>query len=432
VRKDGSLFWASVVITTLRDKAGHIRGFGKVTGDITERKQAELVMEKSRQDQLRFKDELLSNVSHELRSPLTAIKQFTTILLDGLAGELNPEQRRFQQIVLRNIEQLQALIDDLLEVTVLQTGKLRVEPENVSALDAVTDSFNTLRGTAHAKGIDLSNDLPPVLPSVFADYARLRQILIILLDNAIKFTPEGGAVRIHARVLNQDPTFVVFEVSDTGCGMSPETAERVFERLYQEEGMVETSRKGLGLGLFICRELVTRQGGKIWIQSQLGVGSTFSFTLPVFSLNNVLSPLIRNGRWPTESVALVMVKTCLLDGWPSRESQQAWSNEVRTLVQRCLLPDLDVLLPKMSSAVEGERFFVAAFADDKGASVLVKRIREQFERRPDLHQTNLSISYTLLKSFRPDVGESMDNIVTSLAAMLEEAIKFQIRPEAIE
>jgi hypothetical protein len=178
--------------------------------------------------------------------------------------------------------------------------------------------------------------------------------------------------------------------------------------------------------------LVTRQGGKIWIQSQLGVGSTFSFTLPVFSLNNVLSPLIRNGRWPTESVALVMVKTCLLDGWPSRESQQAWSNEVRTLVQRCLLPDLDVLLPKMSSAVEGERFFVAAFADDKGASVLVKRIREQFERRPDLHQTNLSISYTLLKSFRPDVGESMDNIVTSLAAMLEEAIKFQIRPEAIE
>jgi len=354
VRKDGSLFWANVVITPLVDEAGNLRGFAKVTRDITERRQAEIVLEKSRQDQLRFKDEFLSHVSHELRSPLTAIKQFTTILLGGLAGELNPEQREFQQIVLKNIRQLQAMIDDLLVVTRLETDKLSVELGNVSASEAVTDTLNTFRETARAKGINLSCELPADLPLVFADQSRLRQILIILLDNAIKFTSAGGTVGVQARTPRQDPRFVVFEVSDTGCGMPPETVERVFERLYQVEGAAQTSRKGLGLGLFICKQLVIRQGGKIWIQSQLGVGSTFAFTLPVFSLNKVIAPLLKGDRWPTESVALVMVETCLLDDWPSEDLQEEWSHEVRSLVQRCLLPNLDVLLPKMSCSMELE------------------------------------------------------------------------------
>ena len=286
-----------------------------INNDITDRKEtdakrkaAEEALEQIRQDQLRFKDEFLSHVSHELRSPLTAIKQFTTILLGGLAGELNKEQREYQQIVLKNIRQLQSMIDDLLEVTRLETGKLTVEPESVSVADAVTDTFNTLQETARAKGVTLSCDLPPDLPSAHADPTRLRQILIILLDNAIKFTPDGGAVTIQARLLQQDPRFLLLEVSDTGCGISPEIAERIFERLYQVSERIQASRKGLGLGLYICKELVTRQGGQIWVKSQPQKGSTFSFTLPVFSLNSLIAPLLKNDKWPAESVALVMVE----------------------------------------------------------------------------------------------------------------------------
>jgi signal transduction histidine kinase len=429
---DGSVRNISVIQkAVLDDQAEVIRLIG-VNMDITERKRAEEALEQGAKDQIRFKDEFLSHVSHELRSPLTAIKQFTTILLGGLAGELNKEQREYQQIVLKNIRQLQSMIDDLLDVTRAEAGKLSVDPESISAWDAVTDSLNTLRVSSEAKGVSLVSDLPPALPPVHADQTRLRQILIILLDNAIKFTPKGGTVRIRAKLQERDPGFVVLEVSDTGCGMNAEASERVFERLYQVEQPSQASREGLGLGLFICKELVTRQGGKIWVESQPQEGSTFSFTLPVFSLNNVIAPLLKDDRWPAESVALVMAEICFGAGG-SLDSQQEWRREVRDLVQRCLLPNLDVLLPKMSYGADGERFFVAAFADETGASVLAKRIRDQFECLPRLKRNDLtlSVTYTMLKTFPLEGGSSLENMVTTMAASLEESIKSQVLSEGI-
>jgi signal transduction histidine kinase len=305
IRKDGSRFPAVVSVTALRDAQGGIIGYLLIGTDNTARKRLEEVLEQIRQDQMRFKDEFLSHVSHELRSPLTAIKQFTNILLGGLAGELNKEQREYQQIVLRNIRQLQSMIDDLLEVTRLETGKLTVEPERLSVLMAVTDSFNTLEGSARGKRITLSYDLPPNLPSAYADQTRVRQILIILLDNAIKFTPEGGSVTIRAGVYEKDPRFVLMEVSDTGVGISTEITEEIFERLYQVSERTEASRKGLGLGLYICKELVMRQGGRIWATRRRPKGSTFSFTLPVFSYDASIALSDNGDNRPVESAVMV-------------------------------------------------------------------------------------------------------------------------------
>src|SRR6202165_5075740 len=293
IRKDGSPFPAVVSVTALRDAYNEIIGYLLIGTDNTARKHAEdertkleEALERSRNDQMRFKDEFLSHVSHELRSPLTAIKQFTTILLGGLAGELNKEQREYQQIVLKNIRQLQSMIDDLLEVTRLETGKLTVESERVSVMIAVTDTFNTLKGSARVKGVTLSYDLAPNLPSVHADPTRLRQILLILLDHAIKFTPEGGSVPVKARLLQEDTRLLLLEVSDTGVGIKPEITDNIFERLYQVSERTDASRKGLGLALYICKELVMRQGGTIWARRRAQKGSTFSFPVPVFSLTN--------------------------------------------------------------------------------------------------------------------------------------------------
>src|ERR1700735_5676975 len=258
-----------------------------------------------RTHQIQFKDEFLSHVSHELRSPLSAIRQFVTILLDGLAGELQPEQHEYMGIVLRNVKQLQSMINDLLEVTRVQAGKLMIEPQRTSIADAIAYAVDTLHGAASAKGITLSSDIASRLPSGCADPMRMRQILIILGDSAIKFTPANGEVKIQARVFDQDPSLLVLEVSDSGCGISPDMTERIFERLFQTSDPSLEGRKGLGLGLYICKELVTRQGGQIWAKRTPGEGSVFSVTLPIFSLANLISPAFRKEVRADRPVTLV-------------------------------------------------------------------------------------------------------------------------------
>jgi two-component system clock-associated histidine kinase SasA len=154
------------------------------------------------------------------------------------------------------------------------------------------DAVHTAEANATAKGIKLSSVVPPKLPSAFADPVRLLQVLTILCDNAIKFTPAGGSVKVETKVFEKLPGYLLVEVSDTGCGIKPELLERVFEYLYQVTESSEAGRKGLGLGLHIAKELVTRQGGSIWATSEQGAGSVFSFTLPVYVGQNLDEPAL--------------------------------------------------------------------------------------------------------------------------------------------
>jgi signal transduction histidine kinase len=377
-----------------------------------------------RTHQIQFKDEFLSHVSHELRSPLTAIYQFVTILLDRLAGELNLEQHEYLEIILRNVKQLRSMINDLVEVTRVQEGKLSIDPQCTSVSDAITYTVGTLQGAATGKAITLSLGLQPHLPLAYADPTRIRQILIILLDNAIKFTPANGAVTVQAHMLDEDRNVLVLEVSDSGCGISPDMTERIFERLYQVPDHGQAGRKGLGLGLYICKELVTRQGGQIRVTSS-PQGSVFSFTLPVFSLARMISPLLKNEEWPSDSVALMTVEIRAPDSWLSKETREEWSRDTRSLLQRCVQPDLDVLLPKMGPAGPGELFQVVAFADEKGVAVLTKRIREQFHRLNHCNESGLtfSIAYTLLEPAPARAIASTEDLADQMAARIEGLIK---------
>ncbi|HXC61403.1 MAG TPA: ATP-binding protein [Nitrospiria bacterium] len=177
------------------------------------------------------------------------------------------------------------------------------------------------------------------------------------MDNAIKFTPANGVVKVQSRVFDEDSNLIILEVSDSGCGISRDMTERIFERLFQASDPDLAGRKGLGLGLFICKELVTRQGGQIWAKSAPGEGAIFSLTLPICSLSNLIAPLLKDEGWPSDSVALMSVEISSPYGWPSKERREEWSRESRTLVQTCLLPDLDILLPKMDSEGTREVFY---------------------------------------------------------------------------
>jgi signal transduction histidine kinase len=381
-----------------------------------------------RTNQMQFKDEFLSHVSHELRSPLTAIYQFVTILLDRLAGELNLEQNEYLEIVLRNVKQLQSMINDLLEVTRVQAGKLTIELQCTSVSDAINYAVNTLQGAATVKGITLSSDLEVQLPSACADPTRIRQILIILLDNAIKFTPANGAVKIQARILEKNPNLLVLEVSDSGSGISPDMTERIFERLFQTSDPALAGRKGLGLGLYICKELVTRQGGQIWARSAPGQGAVLSVTLPVFSLANLIAPAHTMEKRTERPITLVVTEIGSRSGWLSGEVRAEQSHGVRELLRRSLQSDLDVLLPKMGSAGAAELFFIVAFTDEIGGEAITKRIREKLASGQHLHQAGLtfSTSYRPLESIKRNVGESMKDFLEIVATKIQELINEEI------
>jgi signal transduction histidine kinase len=248
-----------------------------------ERQRMQAEAEQLQVDQLQLKDEFLSHVSHELRSPLTSIYSFVTIIADGLAGATNGQQDEYLKIILKNVQQLQSMIEDLLNVIQAKAGRLNVDPQPISTSEAVAYSVDTLRGAAEAKSIALTVATPTNLPAAYADPTRLRQILIILLDNAIKFTPVGGTVSVEAGVFEDDPELLLIEVADTGCGISPDLTERIFEQLYQVPEAGQAGRKGLGLGLHIAKELVICHGGKIWAISVLQEGSRFCFTVPIFA-----------------------------------------------------------------------------------------------------------------------------------------------------
>ncbi len=340
-------------------------------------------LEIAQEKQLEFKNQFLSHVSHELRTPLTCIHQYVTLLLDGLAGPLAPDQSDHLKTVLKSVNQLHAMIRDLLEATRAESGKIRVEPRCIAMGELVRQAIAMLKPTADEKQIGLEIGLDHRLPLVHADPDRVLEVMINLLDNAIKFTPPEGAVMLQANMVEADPSSVYIAVSDTGRGVSPEAKALIFERLYQDPDSIDNNRSGLGLGLFICREIVRLHGGRIWVSSEPGQGSTFTFTLPVYSLAKLLAPIIVHENRLRPSFVLVRVELTPLSNPPRGNWKETWQTCLNVL-QRCVYLDKDLVLPPMGTSGAAETFFVLASTDLERSGFMTTRIREQLERVADL------------------------------------------------
>jgi signal transduction histidine kinase len=379
-------------------------------------------LDMSRKQQLQFKNEFLSHVSHELRTPLTCIHQFVTILLDGLAGAVVPEQQEHLGTILRSANQLQSMIGDLLEATRAESGKLRNEPRCIAIGDVIHQAVAMLRATAHEKGIVLEINVEDETPLALADPERIIQVLTNLIDNAIKFTPAGGSVMVKACLVDHDPDFLYVSVTDTGRGISPESKALVFERLYQDPNAVDGSRKGLGLGLYIVQELIKLNGGRIWVESQLAHGSIFSFTLPLFHLERLLSPTITVDGHLRDAVVLVTVERM-----PLLHSGMGNWTETRhrclEILRGCVFIDKDAVLPALGNSGANETFVIVASTDEKRADILRNRIQGQLNSCPELKNNSVfKIAILPVDLPTPATDQSLLSSVQKVADNITETV----------
>ncbi len=250
-----------------------------VLRDITERKRFEETLEDARlraESASRAKSEFLASMSHELRSPLHTIIGFSELLAEGMEGPLNEKQQRFVQHIQRDSQHLLTLINDILDLSKIEAGRLEVHTEVVGLGGLIDEAVAGILPQAEAKGISVKSRTDGQLEA-WADRVRAHQVLLNLLSNAVKFTPAGGRITVEA--VRMGPR-VGIRVTDTGIGVKKEHHESIFEVFYQVSATTKGVREGTGLGLAICRRLVEHMGGRIWVESEEGQGSRFTFTLP--------------------------------------------------------------------------------------------------------------------------------------------------------
>jgi PAS domain S-box-containing protein len=318
LRKDGTRFWANVVITALRDPSGKLVGFAKVTRDLTERKNAEArALEDARRiaaeetarslaeeraaelaglleqlhrtaDELerrrreaetanRAKSDFLAAMSHELRTPLNAIGGYASLLEMGIRGPITDAQREDLNRITRSQAHLLSVINDILNFSRIEAGRVVYNCRPVTLREVVDSVESMITVSAAAKGLQLEIVTPPDA-SIYADPGKVEQILLNLLANAVKFTGEGGRVTLRTGIVGDRAHLVV---QDTGLGIPADQLESIFEPFVQVGRGLSTPSEGTGLGLAISRDLARAMGGDLHVQSEEGVGSTFTVTLPL-------------------------------------------------------------------------------------------------------------------------------------------------------
>ncbi len=295
VRQDGSRFWANVIVTPIHDDRHDLVGFSKITRDFTERQRVldelraseeravrmseELRVQNRRaQEATRMKSEFLANMSHELRTPLNAIIGFADLLHENLIPFESPQHHEFLGDILKSGRHLLQLINDILDLSKVEAGRMEFRPERLKLERPIQEVVNVLRAGAEMKRLRVGVELDPAVSEVTLDAARFKQVLYNFLSNALKFTPEGGAVTV--RVRPEGDAHFRLEVEDSGIGIAAEDLERLFVEFQQLDGGLNKQHGGTGLGLALTRRMVTAQDGSVGVSSEKGKGSVFHAVLP--------------------------------------------------------------------------------------------------------------------------------------------------------
>ncbi len=273
LKRDGSEFPIELSLSSWSTNEESF--FTAVVRDITERKKAEEAL----RELDRLKAEFISDISHELRTPLHSIKGFGKLILDGKVPDPNI-QREFLTIIENQSNRLDKLVGNLLDASRLESGRFSINKQHIPIAGTIHEAVQTVRGVAGGRGITIKEDVPATLPEVDVDKERLEQVLFNLIGNAVKFSNDDSEVIVRAEAREHD---ILAQIIDHGIGIPKDAMPRLFQRFYRAEGSSGIS--GSGLGLYISKQIIDAHGGRIWVESEAGKGSTFSFTLPLGAIN---------------------------------------------------------------------------------------------------------------------------------------------------
>jgi PAS domain S-box-containing protein len=330
----------------------------------------------------KMKSEFISIVSHELRTPLTSIKNAVSIILGGTAGEVTQNQERFLSMALRNIDRLAGIINDLLDLSKLEAGKVEMRFQEVDLSEPLDAVISSLRLQAEKKSIIITKEIPVGLPKVYGDKDKIEQIFINLINNAIKFTPEKGHIHVSARLANGD--FIEVCVEDTGIGIPDEKLDKVFDRFHQISESLTRETGGTGLGLPIVKGLVEGHKGSIRVESKVGKGSGFIFALPAYSPENAskdhLDMEIARARKMGISLSLVMLKikeSEYLNEVYGEEETLKILDQVKQVVRDTVRRTTDII----NIQTTGWVIITLADTPKEGASALDNRLKEMLSKQ---------------------------------------------------
>ena len=271
----------SVIPLTLADLTAIQQRVANLEEELAQTKR-ELVEAKTQlREADKLKSEFIATVSHELRTPLNSILGFAKLLLKQKIGPLNPIQQTDLSVIYDSAQHLLSLVNDILDLSKIEAGKIRLDAEWISVEEIIVGVMASTYILIEGKPIELKEEIESNLPKVYVDRGRIRQAVINILSNAAKFTDVGSITMRVRKITKNEQEFVCFSIKDTGIGIAAEDMDKVFEAFRQIDSSVARRAEGTGLGMPISYRLVSLHGGELWVESQVGHGSTFSFTIPL-------------------------------------------------------------------------------------------------------------------------------------------------------
>ncbi len=375
-------FWIAII-------AGHL-------ADIIRKRSEELVETTLKSERLeranreleeldRMKSEFVSIVSHEIRSPLTTMKAFVSLILDEIPGKINEKQSEFLTIINDNINRLARLINNLLDLSRIESGRMELNRKEININTITEEIIKVFQTQAKGKEIVLKNLLPADLPPVYADFDKISQVLTNLIDNALKFTQKGGMVNIEGVIVNNQ---IQVRVIDTGIGISKEDFSQIFNRFQRIELPTTQQTQGSGLGLSICKAIVEMHGGKIWVESEMGKGSNFIFSLPKFEeeifFKNALKRKFNRAMQDQLFLSLIIVSV-------DEGAEEKILDEIEDICKKTVRKETDVVAEIKKKKIIG----ILSEVDRKGAWILKDRILNALVEHKFLTKENKAIDITI-------------------------------------